>query len=45
MLIFLKQPKDDLGYCRRYPPTIVSLGDDEVVDENTVWLSGFLISV
>lgn len=26
---FLKQPKDDLGYCRRYPPTIVSLGDDE----------------
>jgi hypothetical protein len=22
------EPKEDLGYCRRYPPTLIHLGDD-----------------
>ena len=25
---FLIEPKDTLGFCRRYPPTIINLGDD-----------------
>ena len=26
---FLTEPKEDLGFCRRYPPIVISVGEDE----------------
>lgn len=25
---FLIEPKDDLGFCRRYPPTLINIEDE-----------------
>lgn len=27
---FIADPKDDIGFCRRYPPTLIPLEDGEV---------------
>lgn len=26
---FEREPKEETGYCRRYPPVIINLNDDE----------------
>jgi hypothetical protein len=26
---FEREPKEEMGYCRRYPPVIINLNDDE----------------
>lgn len=46
---FFAEPKDDLGFCRRYPPTIVSLDDgfDSIfpIVEKQDWCGDFVRKV
>jgi hypothetical protein len=43
---FDADPKEDIGYCRRYPPTLISVGDDDydcvfVITSSDDWCGEF----